>query len=401
MSFDKTEWKRVVLQIALLIITFVTTTLAGAEWAYGRSVFLPDFSWADFQKGFGFSIPLLTILTVHEFGHYFTAVYHRVKTSLPYYIPLPPLPYLPFSLGTFGAVIRLRSKPYSTIQTFDIGIAGPLAGFIVALGFLVYGYASLPPVDYVYQFHPEYAQYGAAYADHVYSQEYYDAQRADKDFKGAVDVTIGKNLLFIIADQFVSDASRVPNMHELMHYPLLLAVYFSLFVTSINLLPVGQLDGGHVVYGLFGFKTHKTIASFFFVAMMFYGGLGNGDFVNLSKPAPDLLIATVVYIALMFFAFLSLGMTKTNTLMLTLLIVSIQFLGMLFMPEVKGFPGWLVLGFLLSRLVGIQHPPSEVEQPLDGKRIVMGWLTLLIFVLCFVPLPLEIVPIFPAELTPQ
>src|SRR4051812_15777357 len=122
------ETKRILFQIALFIITFITTTLAGSEWVYGKSVFYGEYNSQDFINGLSFSVPLLLILTFHEFGHYFTALYHKVKTSLPYYIPIPPIPML-FSLGTFGAVIRLRERPVSTTQTFDIGIAGPVAGF--------------------------------------------------------------------------------------------------------------------------------------------------------------------------------------------------------------------------------------------------------------------------------
>jgi hypothetical protein len=84
------EQRRVLLQVLLFIATCITTTLAGAEWTYGRSVFMSDYSWADFLSGFQFSVPFLLILTVHEFGHYTLARYHRVDSTLPYYIPIPP-----------------------------------------------------------------------------------------------------------------------------------------------------------------------------------------------------------------------------------------------------------------------------------------------------------------------
>src|SRR5688500_16808747 len=132
------ETKRILFQIGLFIITFITTTLAGTEWVYGRSVFMEDYSWTDFLHGLEYSIPLLLILTVHEYDHHYTAFYHKVKASLPYYIPFPSI--LPLSLGTMGAVIRLRTRPRSNLQTFDIGLAGPLAGFIVALFILFYGF---------------------------------------------------------------------------------------------------------------------------------------------------------------------------------------------------------------------------------------------------------------------
>lgn len=94
------ETKRILLQIALFIATFISTTIAGNEWAYGRNIFsTPDYGWHDFVNGLSFSIPLLLVLTMHEFGHYFVAMYHKVKTSLPYYIPIPPIPGLPFRLA--------------------------------------------------------------------------------------------------------------------------------------------------------------------------------------------------------------------------------------------------------------------------------------------------------------
>ncbi|MBT1703561.1 site-2 protease family protein [Chryseosolibacter indicus] len=378
------ETRRVLLQIGLFIITFITTTLAGTEWAYGRSIFVPGYTWDDFTKGFSFSVPLLLILTVHEFGHYFTAMYHKVKASLPYYIPIPPIPFLPlFSIGTFGAVIRLRSRPYSNLQNFDIGLAGPLAGFVVAVALLIYGFSTLPPVEYVFQFHPEYEQFGANYAEHVYTAEYM------KEHKGVVDVQIGKNLLFLIAEQFVDDPSRIPNAHELMHYPLLMAVLIALFVTSLNLLPIGQLDGGHVVYGLFGFKKHRIIASVFFIAIMFYAGINN-PYIQLSLPKGELLLNTILYVFFLYFSFLGLGLKRRDTIMCALIIVAIQFLMMIMVPEVEGYSGWLLLGFLLGRFIGVHHPPSEIEQPLDAKRITLGWFTLLIFVLCFTPMPISV-----------
>lgn len=390
---SRSETRRIIFQVFLFIITFFTTTLAGTQWVYGRSIFMEGYSWQDFYNGLSFSIPLLLILTVHEFGHYFTALYHRVKTSLPYYIPIPPIPLIPFSFGTFGAVIRLRSKPYSNIQTFDIGLAGPVAGFIVALVLLIYGFSTLPPSDYVFQFHPEYAEYGSDYAQHVYTKEFVKShlpEGADTiEGAGVIDVSIGKNLIFVIAEQFVSDPSRVPNAHELMHYPLLLAVYFALFVTSLNLLPIGQLDGGHVIYGLFGFKKHRLIASVFFVGIMFYAGLGN-PYISLQLPAGELMFNTALYILFLYFAFSGIGGSRQDTVMYVLLVVAGQFLFMMVWPTFKGFTEWLILGFLLGRLVGIQHPPSEIEQSLDSRRIILGWLTLLIFILCFTPTPLTV-----------
>jgi membrane-associated protease RseP (regulator of RpoE activity) len=387
------ETKRILLQIGLFIGTFISTTFAGAEWAYGVRIFIftedlsvilnPDYTWADFQSGLAFSIPLLLILTVHEFGHYFMAMYHKVKTSLPYYIPIPPIPYLPFSIGTMGAVIRLRSKPKSNLENFDIGLAGPLAGFIVALVILAYGFVTLPPADYVFQFHPDYKQYGANYADVVYSDEYLKKQQ------GVIDVQIGTNLIFWIFGEVFADPAKLPNSHEVMHYPVLLACYIALFVTCLNLLPIGQLDGGHVVYGLFGFKVHRIIAITFFVALMFYAGLGL-PYINPALPKDELLMGIVGYSLFLILAFRGLGLQTKDTVMYALLMTALQFVVMLSSPGIEGYQGWLLFGFLLGRVIGVVHPPSEIEQPLDSRRVALGWITLAVFILCFSPAPISI-----------
>jgi membrane-associated protease RseP (regulator of RpoE activity) len=378
------EQKRILFQIGLFIATFVTTTLAGAEWTYGKSVFAPGYSWLDFTSGLSFSIPLLLILTVHEFGHYFVAVYHKVRTSLPYYIPFPPIPFIPFYLGTMGAIIRLRSKPESNVQNFDIGVAGPVAGFVVAILILFYGFATLPPADYIYQFHPEYKQFGPAYAEVVYSPEYL------KERPSIIDVTIGTNLIFWIFENTVADPSRVPNAHEIMHYPILLACYWALFITCLNLLPIGQLDGGHIVYGLFGFKAHRIIALVSFLLLIFYAGLGL-EYINPALPKNSLLIGIAGYLLFLFLAFRGLKLPLKDTLMYVIVMFGVQFSITAFMPGVEGYGGWLLFAFIVGRFIGIDHPPSELERPLDPGRVTIGWIALIIFILCFSPAPLNAV----------
>jgi membrane-associated protease RseP (regulator of RpoE activity) len=377
------EQKRIIFQIALFVATVIATTMAGSQWAYGHSPFMDDYSWEDFSKGFAYSVPLLFILTVHEFGHYFVAMYHKVKASLPYYIPIPPIPFLPFSLGTMGAVIRLRSKPVSNVQNFDIGVAGPIAGFVVALVMLFYGFRTLPPPEYVFQFHPEYEQYGLNYADVVYSEEYL------KDKGPVLEVTIGTNLLFWIFEKTVADPARVPDGREIMHYPVLMACYIALFVTCLNLLPIGQLDGGHVVYGLFGFKTHRRIARIFFLALVFYAGLGL-SWIDPKLPQDDLLLGIAGYLLFLFIAFKGLMLPIRDTVMYVLLMFALQFSLMVYVPGIKGYEGWILFALLLGRLVGVEHPPSEIERPLDPRRVAVGWIALLIFVLCFSPAPIRV-----------
>ena len=364
--------RRVLIQATLFVATVITTTLAGAEWTYGRSVFMPDYAWQDFLSGLPFSIPFILILTVHEFGHYFVAKYHRVKTTLPYYIPIPPIP---FSIGTMGAIIRLKSKVHSKKQNFDIGIAGPLAGFAMAIIILFYGFTHLPPPEYIFQIHPEYEEYGLDYASSVY----------DDQSEEIIDVTIGQNLLFMFFENFVADPERMPNAHEIMHYPILLAGYLSLVFTCLNLLPIGQLDGGHVVYGLFGFRLHRIIATAFFIGFMFYAGLG---VVNPRDDVDNLMLWIPGFIAFLYLALKGLRLSNRDTLMYAVLIFAGQLLLSMVYPDIEGYSGWLLFVFILGRFVGIQHPPSDIEEPLDTKRIVMGWLCLIIFILCFSPSPI-------------
>jgi membrane-associated protease RseP (regulator of RpoE activity) len=387
----RSEQKRTLIQILLFITTFFTTTLAGAEWCFGKSwiiyaeegIFInPDFMLPDFIAGMQFSVPFLLILTVHEFGHYFTAMYHKVKSSLPYYIPFPPLP---LSLGTMGAVIRLRSRVPSTLKNFDIGIAGPLAGFIIAFGVLCYGFVTLPPAEHIFTIHPEYEQYGLEYASHVYVPN-----------DSALSVTMGKNLLFVFFENVVADPQRVPNVHEMMHFPFLFAGFLALVFTSLNLLPIGQLDGGHVLYGLVGFKRHRIIASGFFVAFIFYAGLGL-EYVVKSDPIevliwtiPWYMIGVPAYIFFLYLCFTGLRLPMRDTIMYTVGVFAAQYLMLFLFPEVIGYSGWLLFGLLIGRVLGIPHPPTEIEQPLDQKRKILAWIALVIFILCFTPSPITI-----------
>jgi membrane-associated protease RseP (regulator of RpoE activity) len=383
----KKETKTILIQILLFVVTFVSTTLAGAEWAYSKSIytysekdgigFNTNFSWADFQLGLSFSIPFIFILTVHEFGHYFTAMAHKVKSSLPYYIPVPPNPIIP-SFGTLGAVIRIRERVKTNIQNFDIGLAGPLAGFIVAIVIIAYGFVTLPPPEYVYEFHPEYKQYGKDYASHVYTPEY----MAEKKL---MDIKFGDNLVFYFFKNYVADPERVPDPHELMHYPVLLAGFLALLFTSINLFPIGQLDGGHIAYGLFGEKKHRIIATTAFIGLIFYSGLG---MVKVTDAAADLQWSVPLTLLFYYFCLGALKTSTENQVMITLLIFAVQLLLNWMMPQLAGNPGWLLFIFLIGRVIGVQHPPSEIEQPLSPGRVVLGWISLIIFVISFSPQPL-------------
>ncbi|MCB0488592.1 MAG: site-2 protease family protein [Cyclobacteriaceae bacterium] len=372
----KITLKQALIHLSLFLVTFVTTTLAGAEWTYSKSVFMPDFTFDDFLSGMSYSVPFLLILTIHEFGHYFTAIHHKVRTTLPYYIPLPP----PLMLGTLGALIRL-GKVQSKMQHFDIGIAGPLAGFLVAIGVLVFGFTHLPPPEYIFQIHPEYQQYGLDYAKYVYQPEYL-AEHA------GADILIGKNLIFMFVEKFASDPAGIPNVHELMHYPYLFAGLLALVITSINLLPIGQLDGGHILYGLLGFRGHKVLASVVFMSFVFYAGLG---VLTPESSSNSLIIGIPLLVGFYFICFTGMQMHWQNTLMYAVAVFTGQFVLSTIFPGTQGYPNWFFFAFVIGRFVGVLHPPSEIEQPLDTPRVILGWIALAIFVITFAPKPLEIV----------
>jgi hypothetical protein len=235
------KYKTEKIQAILFIITLITTTLSGAETMTGKFFFYlsDDLHFIfpkdgtlnfpeNFWQGFQFSIPFLGILTCHEFGHYFTARFYKIKVSLPYYIPMW-LGSITTSIGTMGAVIRIKGLTRSRKEYFDIGIAGPLAGFVVALGVLYYGFSHLPSLEYIFKIHPEYAKFGANYPLEVL-----------KDVKGMNgQLVLGDNLLIKFFKNYVADPKLLPPNFEIMHYPLIWAGYLSLFFTALNLFPIG------------------------------------------------------------------------------------------------------------------------------------------------------------------
>ncbi|WP_439882011.1 site-2 protease family protein [Pontibacter sp. MBLB2868] len=414
------------LHLLLFCITLLTTTIAGTEWTFGKLFFLGregfswagTISWAEFTAGLYFSLPFLGVLTVHEFGHYFTAKHYRTNVTLPYYIPL--WFGVTASIGTMGAFIRIKSPIISRQQFFDIGIAGPLAGFIVAIPLLFYGFTHLPQPEYIFTIHPEYKQYGLDYAQHVYQD-------------GFGNLALGKNMLFMLFERFVADPALLPNQYEMMHYPLLFAGYLALFFTALNLLPIGQLDGGHVLYGLLGYKRFNRLSPVFFSLFILYAGLG--VISPYSKPVwtEELLVvfapfaywafwklldnrrngmAAAMAMLLLQYAFAAVFPTLeayiwlwpfyllylvfvlqpvTPKLKLSLLLAAtilvLQVLISIFFPAADGYSGWLLFGLLLSRVMGIFHPSCVVEAPLTPARRVLGILAFVIFLLCFSPSP--------------
>ncbi|QMU29685.1 site-2 protease family protein [Adhaeribacter radiodurans] len=370
--------KNYTFHLFLFCLALVTTTLAGAEWMSAKPLLVVTTQWRIIRiltneqvlNGLYYSLPFLGVLTAHEFGHYFTARYYRIRVSLPYYIPFW-FPLLP-TIGTMGAVIRIKDRIFSKKEFFDVGIAGPLAGFIVAIPLLWYGFTHLPSPEHIFTIHPEYKKYGLDYASKVYQNT-------------GGSMALGKNLLFLFFEKYVApDPALVPNQYELMHYPYLFAGFLSLFFTAMNLLPIGQLDGGHILYGLIGFRNFNRISPVFFIIFIFYAGLG---VVGPHTPPDERYWQFILYAVYLYVVFEKITPNVKIALTLTIIMFCLH-VGLAFIfPGTKGYPGWLVFGLLLSRLLGIFHPPAPDEAPLSTGRKVLGWFAVLIFLLSFSPAP--------------
>ena len=414
--------KTLAIQIGLFLITIITTTLAGTEWTYQKYLFFADeahqMDWDDFLGGFHYSIPFLLILTCHEFGHYLTARYYKIKVTLPYYVPLWLGVMLSPSFGTMGAFIKIKDVIQSRKHYFDVGIAGPLAGFLVALVVIFYGYSHLPPIEKVFEIHPEYAQFGADYPDEVYkyafrrqqdSLSYIAAREADslsylaegeisewsfrayEPQESFPDMYFSKPLLFqLIEEYFVSDKSLIPPPQEIMHNPYLLAGLLALFFTALNLLPIGQLDGGHVIFGLFSEKYSRMISVGFYTAFVFYAGLGvvRVELIIEAFSADAfgsffLLIGYVYFLYFCSFSFLSKTIDRWTY---AAVMVAVQFAVYTFTGW-EGYFGWIVFALFLGRFVGIYHPRVMDNRPLSTGRLVLGIIALIVFILSFSPAP--------------
>ena len=212
----------------LFVLTFVSTTVVGAlSWGglteenarLGFTVLLADPHFL--AVGLQFSVPLLTILACHEFGHYFAARHHGLTATPPFFIPFP-VPFL--GIGTLGAVIRIKDPIRDKKQLLDVGAAGPIAGFVAVLPFLAYGIAA--------------SRVGETPAEGTYLE-------------------FAEPLIY----RFLETAIR-PGLGDdatLWLHPTGVAAWFGILITLLNLLPFSQLDGGHIAYALFG-RWHRRLA---------------------------------------------------------------------------------------------------------------------------------------------
>lgn len=307
--------KNYALHIGLFIITFITCTFAGAQWI---SVQPGPYQLSFLLRGLPYSISIMFIISCHEFGHYFAAMYHKVKATLPYYIPFPPIPLF-INFGTMGAVIRTKSPIYSKKAMFDIGVAGPLAGFVACLIVLTYGFTHVPGIDYLLAIHPDF-----------FSPNF---------GKNGLDLAFGNTLLFSFFKLvFIHGNQFFPPMSEIYHYPYLCVGWFGLFVTAMNMIPIGQLDGGHIAYTVFGDKNHYKIAIVSFAILLIIGLIG--------------VIETVFSLQTSF-----------------------------------GWTGWLVWAMLLFFVIKLKHPVVPDVRELDPKRKFLGYLSFFILIISFSPTP--------------
>lgn len=363
------------IQIALFLVTIITTTISGAEWITGKTFFWGEapLSWDEVLTGFYFSIPFLGVLTVHEMGHYLTARYYKIKVTLPFYIPMW-LGFLGPSIGTMGAFIRIKERIPSRKKVFDVGVAGPIAGFVVALILITYGFTHLPSKEYLYNIHPEYEAYGEHYLDSALNQP-------------GISIALGHNLLFdfyenvVVSDQ---DQSLIPSHYEMYHYPYLFAGFLSLFFTALNLIPIGQLDGGHVLYGLLGEEKSAKIFKVIFTAFVFFAGIG---VIGTDIPVTDTLISSILYLGFLYITFTRMEPNKTKRLLIAIWIFIAQFLLTVWLKLEGEYGFYLLFAFIIGRVLGVTHPPSLDERPLNLTRKIVGWLALIIFIISFSPTP--------------
>jgi membrane-associated protease RseP (regulator of RpoE activity) len=312
--------------ILLLGLTLCTVTIAGSIFPFGPYQTLPEADPKNLQEvfqllfslpakyafligdavrtlftvpghladGLSFSLSLLFILICHEMGHYVACRIYRVDATLPFFIPTPPMIG---PAGTFGAFIKILSPMPSRRAVFDIGVAGPIAGFLALLPIAVVAIARMEPATAEQLANPS----GLVFSDPL--------------------------LMRVIGAAFgVDPAISVGN-------PFYFAAWVGLLVTALNLIPSGQLDGGHAIYAVFGEKVHYWTGRIAFPVM-----------------------------------------------------ATLSVLGMYFYGSPSGF----LIAIILAIMMRVKHPRPLDQTPLDAKRRVIAVLTLLIFILCFMPFPIQI-----------
>ncbi|MGJ3253040.1 MAG: site-2 protease family protein [Elainellaceae cyanobacterium] len=215
------------LALGLWTATLITTTFAGVVVA-GTSIDDLQINWSTLNSGLPYALALMAILGIHELAHYLTARAYRIKVTFPYFIPVPPAPIFPF--GTLGAFIQMRSPVPNRRALFDVGIAGPLAGFIVTLPILIWGLAHSAPTPLTDE-------------SSILNFE---------SFRPGASLLLALLSKLALGNELT--ATSALNLH-----PVAIAGCLGVVVTALNLMPVGQLDGGHIVHAMFGQRSGAAI----------------------------------------------------------------------------------------------------------------------------------------------
>ena len=287
---EKPKWR---VHLLLFLLTLLTTTWAGALHAGVNLLQEPG----RIAVGFPYSVGLMLVLGAHELGHYFTARRHGIWVTPPYFIPAP------FALGTFGAFIRIKSLSPDRRATFDVAVAGPLAGLVFAIPALLIGLRQSRMV--IESASPEIVHTG---------------------------MQIGSSFLMAIMAKLALGASTLEG-HQLILHPLAFAGWLGLLVTALNLLPIGQLDGGHIAHAMFGARRGHAIS---------VGGLMT-------------LFALALFV----------------------------------------WPGLMMWALVVWFIAGDRDaPPLNDVTPLNTGRRVLGWLVFVILAAILIPVPHALYPTF-------
>lgn len=374
---NKLTTKAIIKHTVLFILTFICVTFVGIIWV-GQSANADSYldMW---PQGALFAVLLLAFLGTHEFGHYFAAVYHKVKVTLPYFIPVP------LGIGTLGAVIKIQEQVRNTKKLFDIGISGPVAGFVVSFVILMIGFATLPGPDFIENF--------AGHEETIsYIQE--TGTFPETPIEPAPEtgtIMLGGTLLYSFLASFFEN---VPPMYEMYHYPFLFAGWLGLFFTALNLTPIGQLDGGHILYSLIGYERHKKVARIAFGGLTAFAGLEAIPFLylNIDQWLPGFGLSAILIWGLVLLFLMRKGFHNELNWIAPVWFFSLG-IPVVYLFATNGFEQagsliWVIWSFFIVYFVKIEHPPVMIQQELSPNRKKLGWISMAVFVLCISPSPI-------------
>jgi len=298
------------INLALALVTILSVLFSGAVLSCEC---IPT-SLGDWLSGLPMMLTMMGILLFHEFGHYFAARFHKVAVTLPYFIPLPVIS----PVGTLGAFIQLRSPFKTKRQLFDIGVAGPLGGLILAIPLTFWGVAT-SPVQGI-------ARNGGSVLEgnsiFYLMVKYLAHGQLLPSFERYAGLPLWREFLLVLAGVIPSGGGA-----DIFINPIAFAAWFGLFVTAMNLLPVGQLDGGHVIYSILGEKAR-------------YLGIG--------------------------------------------------LVGLMVLAGIFWWSGWLLWAVLVFFVIGPGHPPPLNDLvDLNPGRKILAYVMIILFLIMFMPNPLQ------------